>query len=129
MKPRMTVFDRSKLNGGFITSPKHVMLGSLDGMKAGTGAISADGPGDNEAGEAQGSSTDAPNYRKADGMESCGECMHFDPQKAECEQYEFKTSPDMICDSFQPQGDQLNTGTTDAGGVGANPVPSNSMAY
>lgn len=132
MKPRMSVFDRSKMNGGFITGPQHAMLGGLGGMKAGTGATSADAlqsSGDSESGEAQGSSSDAPNYRKADGMESCGQCMYFDLQKGDCEKYEFKTSPDMICDSFEPAGDQMNSGTPDVGGIGANPPPSNSIAY
>ncbi|HXI85288.1 MAG TPA: hypothetical protein VNL17_14500 [Verrucomicrobiae bacterium] len=119
------MYNRSKRNGGFLSGPNHRLLGNDDQMSraaamqepdqddSGSGMALKDDDTDDQ--EHQGGGKDAaPNYRKADGMDDCGGCIHFDHSQGECKMYDFPTTADMVCDSYKPEGDEMNP----AGGDG-----------
>ncbi len=85
-----TVFARMKKTG-YIMGPGHPFARE---------EFSADAP--DKGGS---SAEEPPNFRDADGPESCGECAHYDAEAGQCQKYNYPTTANMVCDSFTPEGE------------------------
>jgi hypothetical protein len=98
-----TVYDRLKKTG-YITGPKHAMLGQqadapvppdAGGGPGGSAPGEPDTPGSDET-EAQG----PPNLRDAkDVADSCGDCANFDG--GTCTKFNTNATPNQVCDEFE----------------------------
>jgi hypothetical protein len=98
-----TVYDRMKKTG-YITGPKHTMLGQEAaapvppdaGGDPGGSALDEPGTeGSDETGD-----VGPPNLRDAkDVADACGDCVHFDG--GQCTKFNTNVTPNQVCDEFQ----------------------------
>lgn len=85
-----TVYERSKVNGGFMTGPSH----NLMGMSGEGQTVPAESP------------SAAPNYRESDTSgEDCMSCKNLDLDSGQCTKYAFKPKLYFVCDTFEGEGE------------------------
>lgn len=84
------MYDRSRVNGGFISGPSHGMMG-LSGQ--GKTMPPTEAP-------------TAPNYRESDSSgQDCMSCRNLNLDNGQCSKYGFKPKLYFVCDSFEDEGD------------------------
>ena len=110
-----TVYDRFKKTG-YITGPKHSMLGQMADAPVPRDAGGDPGgqPGSPDDEAAEGESQTPPNLRDSDStLASCGDCAHYGASGT-CELYSnYGVTPNEVCDSVEKGGSngEESTGT------------------
>lgn len=131
MSPSDTVYDRMKRNGGYITGSRHKLGPAME-------AAAARSPEPDDDGEGA-----PPNLRdsgEGGGMESCGDCVHFEPGAAggaaaigprgnalagrgvegsSCRKYDgYPVTANQVCDDYEPIEEESSESEPPMPGVG-----------
>jgi hypothetical protein len=111
-----TVYDRLKKTG-YITGPKHAMLGQeadapvLPDAGGDPGGTALDDPGTEGSDETE--DAGPPNLRDArDVPDACGDCVNFDG--GTCTKFNTNVTANQVCDEFEegaPDNGEESTGT------------------